>query len=68
MISAVLERFAACGSARAVWLWLREHGLKWPLTPSAYLRGSGRRAQVQAVWLTQQNTAAIIDHDRSIFH
>jgi hypothetical protein len=42
VICAVLERFAACGSARAVSLWLREHGLKWPLTPAAYLRGRGR--------------------------
>ena len=37
VIAAVLERFAECGSARAVWLWLREQHLKWPLTPTAYL-------------------------------
>jgi DNA invertase Pin-like site-specific DNA recombinase len=30
-ITAVLERFAVCGSARGVWLWLREQGLGLPL-------------------------------------
>jgi DNA invertase Pin-like site-specific DNA recombinase len=29
-ITAVFERFAACGSARQVWLWLRENGLRLP--------------------------------------
>ena len=43
VIAAVFERFAACGSARAVWLWLREQGLKWPLTPTAYLHGTDIR-------------------------
>ena len=33
VIAAVFERFAVCGSARAVWLWLREQGLKFPLQP-----------------------------------
>ena len=36
MIAAVFERFAACGSVRGVWLWLREQGLKFPLQPTAY--------------------------------
>lgn len=31
LISIIFERFAACGSARGVWLWLREQGLKFPL-------------------------------------
>ncbi len=31
VICAVFARFAACGSARAVWLWLREQNLRWPL-------------------------------------
>src|SRR6476659_3142331 len=39
VITAVFERFAVCGSARGVWLWLREQGLKFPLQPTAYLRG-----------------------------
>jgi len=39
VIRAVFDRFAACGSARSVWLWLREQDLKWPLQPAAYLHG-----------------------------
>src|SRR4249920_2076192 len=39
VITAVFERFAVCGSARGVWLWLREQGLKFTLQPTAYLRG-----------------------------
>ena len=35
-------QFAACGSVRATWLWLREQGLRWPLQKVAYTRrGSG---------------------------
>jgi DNA invertase Pin-like site-specific DNA recombinase/uncharacterized protein YndB with AHSA1/START domain len=40
VIAAIFERFTVCGSVRGVWLWLREHGLKFPLQPTAYLRGS----------------------------
>jgi Recombinase len=43
VIATVFEWFAACGSARAVWLWLRAQGLKWPLTPTAYLHGTDIR-------------------------
>ena len=39
VITAVFERFVVCGSARGVWLWLRDQGLKFPLQPTAYLRG-----------------------------
>ena len=39
VIAAIFERFAVCGSVRGVWLWLREQGLKFPLQPTAYLRG-----------------------------
>src|SRR6266699_2853941 len=31
VITAVFGQFAVCGSARAVWLWLREQNLRWPL-------------------------------------
>src|SRR5271170_6342692 len=42
VIAAVFEQFAAYGSARATWLWLREQGLRWPLQKVAYTRrGSG---------------------------
>ena len=40
VIRAVFERFTECGSARGVWLWLREQGLKWPLQPTGYVNGS----------------------------
>lgn len=46
LIAAIFERFAACGSARAVWLWLREAGLKFPLQPAAYLHGD------EIAWVT----------------
>ena len=39
VIAAIFERFAVCGSARGVWLWLREQGLNFPLQPAGYLRG-----------------------------
>jgi DNA invertase Pin-like site-specific DNA recombinase len=39
VITAIFDRFAVCGSVRGVWLWLREQGLKFPLQPTAYLRG-----------------------------
>ena len=40
VIATIFERFAGCGSVRGVWLWLRDQGLKFPLQPAAYLRGS----------------------------
>lgn len=40
VITAIFERFAVCGSARGVWLWLRDQGLKFPLQPAVYLHGS----------------------------
>jgi DNA invertase Pin-like site-specific DNA recombinase/transposase-like protein len=39
VIAAIFERFTVSGSVRGVWLWLREQGLKFPLQPTAYLRG-----------------------------
>ena len=36
VIAAIFEQFAGCGSARGVWLWLREHGLKLPLPKTAF--------------------------------
>ena len=34
VIAAVFARFAACGSVRGTWLWLREQQLEWPLQPA----------------------------------
>jgi DNA invertase Pin-like site-specific DNA recombinase len=36
VISAVFSQFAVLGSARAVWLWLKDHDLRWPLQQIAY--------------------------------
>jgi DNA invertase Pin-like site-specific DNA recombinase len=42
VITAVFGQFAACGSVRATWLWLRGQRLRWPLQKVAYTRrGSG---------------------------
>ena len=40
VIAAIFERFTVSGSVRGVWLWLREQRLKFPLQPTAYLRGT----------------------------
>ncbi len=34
VIAEVFAQFAACGSVRRTWLWLREAQLKWPLQPA----------------------------------
>ena len=36
VIAAIFQRFAVCGSARGVWLWLREQGLAFPLIRHGY--------------------------------
>src|SRR3954465_7194436 len=33
IIAAIFEQFPTCGSARGVWLWLKEQALKMPLQP-----------------------------------
>jgi hypothetical protein len=38
VIGAVFSQFAVLGSARAVWLWLKDHDLRWPLQQVAYRR------------------------------
>jgi DNA invertase Pin-like site-specific DNA recombinase len=40
VLTTIFSHFAAAGSVRATWLWLREQGLKFPLQPTAYLHGS----------------------------
>ena len=36
VITAIFERFAVCGSARGVWLWLRDQGLPFPMQRHAH--------------------------------
>src|SRR3954466_11953421 len=38
VIAAVFDQFAACGSVRAPWLWLRDNQLRWPLQRDGYRR------------------------------
>ena len=38
VIAAVFEQFTVLGSARAVWLWLKDAGLTWPLQQVGYRR------------------------------
>jgi len=38
VIAAVFDQFAACGSVRATWLWLRDNNLRWPLQRDGYRR------------------------------
>ena len=52
-ITAVFERFAACGSARQVWLWLRENGLRLP---------SARDGQLTWVTATYPAVHKILTH------
>jgi Recombinase len=39
VLAAVFDQFAASGSVRAAWLWLRAQGLRWPLQQAVYLHG-----------------------------
>ena len=47
VIAAVFARFAASGSVRGTWLWLREQQLKWPLQPAA----GATSAAPQVIWV-----------------
>jgi DNA invertase Pin-like site-specific DNA recombinase len=50
VIAAVFEQFARCGSARGVWLWLREQGLKFPLAKGGYTAFDGQLAWVEPTY------------------
>src|SRR5262249_31777249 len=39
VVGTVFSQFTAAGSARAVWLWLKDHHLAWPLQQIGYRRG-----------------------------
>jgi len=40
VITAVFDQFTHCSSARGVWLWLRDQGIRWPLQQIGYRRGA----------------------------
>ena len=50
VIAAVLEQFPLRGSARGVWLWLKEQGLKLPMSHSGYLRGNEELTWVEPTY------------------
>src|SRR5215217_715976 len=57
-IRTVLERFAELGSVRAVWLWLRQEGLKFPLQATTL----GGPAQIRWVTPTYQAINKVVTH------
>jgi DNA invertase Pin-like site-specific DNA recombinase len=57
-IRTVLERFAELGSVRAVWLWLRQEGLKFPLQATTL----GGPAQIRWVTPTYQAIHKVVTH------
>jgi DNA invertase Pin-like site-specific DNA recombinase len=58
VIRTVLERFAELGSVRAVWLWLRQEGLKFPLQATTL----GGPAQIRWVTPTYQAIHKVVTH------
>jgi DNA invertase Pin-like site-specific DNA recombinase len=52
VIAAVFEQFELRGSARSVWIWLKEQGLKLPMSGHGYLKGTE-----ELVWVDPTYTA-----------
>lgn len=52
VIAAIFEQFPLRGSARGVWLWLREQGLKLPMQRNVYAGADG-----EIVWVEPTYTA-----------
>ncbi len=50
VIAAIFEQLPLRGSARAVWLWLREQGLKLPMARHGYLRGDEELTWVEPTY------------------
>ena len=50
VISAVFSQFALCGSARGVWVWLKDEGLKFPMPHHSYLRGDEELTWVEPTY------------------
>jgi DNA invertase Pin-like site-specific DNA recombinase len=62
VIAAVFGQFAACGSARATWLWLRAEGLRWPLQKVAYTRRGGGIPEITWVEPTYHAVHTTLTH------
>jgi DNA invertase Pin-like site-specific DNA recombinase len=50
VISAIFEQLPLRGSARGVWLWLKESGLKLPMACHGYLRGDEELTWVEPTY------------------
>ena len=50
VLAAIFEQFQTRGSARGVWLWLREQNLKLPLQPVGYVTGGGELVWVEPTY------------------
>ena len=50
VISAIFTQFPLRGSARGVWLWLKEEGLKLPMPHHGYLRGDEELSWVEPTY------------------
>jgi DNA invertase Pin-like site-specific DNA recombinase len=50
VIAAILEQLPLRGSARGVWLWLKEQGLKLPMPHHGYLRGDEELTWVEPTY------------------
>jgi DNA invertase Pin-like site-specific DNA recombinase len=55
-ISAIFEQFPLRGSARGVWLWLKEQGLKLPMPRHDYLRGDEELTWVEPTYTAVHKT------------
>ena len=64
-IAAVFDRFAACGSARQVWLWLRENGLRLPSARDGQLAWSAAAYPAVHKILTHPGYAGAYVYGRS---
>ncbi len=55
VITTIFEQFPLRGSARGVWLWLREQGLKLPLQKVAYVKPDEELAWVEPTYTAVHN-------------
>jgi len=62
VISAAFEQFAARGSVRATWLWLRGQGLRWPLQQVAYAGKGGQLPEITWVEPTYHAVRTTLTH------
>jgi DNA invertase Pin-like site-specific DNA recombinase len=60
VVAAVFEQFALAGSARRVWLWLKDQGLRWPMQQVGYHRD--RLPEITWVEPTYHGVHTVLSH------